>query len=223
MSVRQESRRAKDPSSRKSFKDRAEWLNGRTAGIGASEAAAIVGLSPWETATELWELKTGLRSAKDISSDESVSQGVRLEPVLRDLFSATHSDFKVEYHQFDILFQPDRPWLFATLDGELTDGDGRKGILEIKTATPNGKAGWAVWSNRIPDHYLCQIYHQLLATGFEFAILYAALFGNDGITIREYLIEREEVGADLEWLLDKETEFWQSVTEKSVPAMSINF
>ena len=209
---------------RKELKSRSAWLKARQSGIGASEAAAVVGLSPWLTATELWELKTGIKEDKDKSDDEFISQGVRLEPVLRDLFGATHPDYTIEYHPYGILYQSDRPWLFATLDGELTDKDGRKGILEIKTATPNGKAGWAKWDNQIPQQYFVQIVHQLLATKYDYAILYAALFNQEGnIFIREYSLEAEDAEMDMEWLLGRETEFWQSVESKSVPAMSIAF
>ena len=45
------------------FKDREAWLKGREKynGIGASEAAAIVGATSWMTATELWQIKNLLQ------------------------------------------------------------------------------------------------------------------------------------------------------------------
>ena len=53
----------------KHFQNREEWLKGRDdfKGIGASEASAIVGVSNWITATELWESKMGIRKLKDMS------------------------------------------------------------------------------------------------------------------------------------------------------------
>lgn len=208
---------------RNSYSSRDEWLIARHKGIGASEAAAIVGMSPWTTTTELWELKTGKRHEQD-KSDEFISQGVRLEPAMREVFKAVHPEYEVEYHQFDILFQSDRPWLFATLDGEITDGLGLKGVLEIKTATPNGKAGWAKWDSHIPDNYYCQLMHQLWATGFDYAILYAALFGQEGnVFIREYQIFAKDITEDMNWLLEKEESFWASVESKSAPPLLITF
>lgn len=193
------------------FEDRDSWLAGRQNGLGASDAAAVVGFSPWATPVELWKLKLGMTDPKDLSGNDAVSQGVMMESILRDFFIATHSEYTIEHHPYDILFQPERPWLFATLDGELTDENGRKGILEIKTATPKGKNGWAEWSDgHMPQHYMCQVCHQLLATGYDFVMLYAALFSLDGsITIKPpYEIERSEHEEDLKWLLEKEERFW---------------
>lgn len=208
---------------RRTFATREEWLAGRQIGIGASEAAAACGLSPWMTPIELWRLKTGRKEAIDLSENAAVQQGVRMEPAIREFFKAMHPEFCVAYNQFDILFQTERPWMFATLDGEITDADGRRGILEIKTATPSGKAGWSKWSDgKLPQNYFAQTLHQLWATGYDFVYLFAALYSMNGdITLREYEIWRDDVKDDLTWLLDKETEFWRHVTDGTIPAMPL--
>ena len=173
------------------FENREDWLEGRMQGIGASEAAAVVGVSPWMTPMELWRLKVGAAQAKDLSGSAAVSRGVRMEPVLRDLYAAMHPHYTVDYHAYDILCQEERPWLVAALDGAVTDDQGRRGILEIKTSTPNGKLGWAKWDGQIPLHYWCQIQHQMLATGWDFVDLLASLENMDGdLSIRTYRFER---------------------------------
>ena len=209
---------------RQKFKNREEWLEGRNRqGIGASEAAAAVGMSPWQSPIELWKLKSGLAQPKDLSDNPAVIQGNRMEPAIRDFFMAIHTEYSLEYHPYDLLFQKERPWLFATLDGELTDQDGRRGILEIKTATPNGKAGWDKWANgNLPQNYYIQTLHQMLATGFDFVRLYAALYSINGdITMREYEIERDDAQEDMEWLLEQEAEFWGKVQNGVMPAMPL--
>ena len=121
---------------RLTFPDRAQWLVGRCRGIGGSEAAAAIGRSPWKTALTLWKEKTGAQAAPDLSGNEAVELGRRMEPAIRDFFMAQYPGYELYYGAYDILYQSDRPWLFATLDGELTETDtGRKGILEIKTST----------------------------------------------------------------------------------------
>lgn len=192
-------------------------------GIGGSEAAAACSRSPWLTTVQLWRIKCGAEEPKDISNDAAVQQGVRMEPALREFFKALHPEYAVEHHTFDILFQTDRPFLFATLDGELLDEQGRRGVIEIKTATPNGKIGWETWRDgAIPMHYYIQVLHQLLATEYDFAILFAALYSLNGdITLRQYEIERADVAQDLTWLLDKETEFWRCVEGKRLPPMPL--
>lgn len=47
-------------------KDRAGWLEARKDGLGASDAAALLGLSPWKTNVQLWEEKCGLVIPEDI-------------------------------------------------------------------------------------------------------------------------------------------------------------
>ena len=52
---------------------REEWLRVRKQGIGASDAAAAVGLNPYQSPLELWMVKTG-RDAnlpKDDPNDEA--------------------------------------------------------------------------------------------------------------------------------------------------------
>lgn len=208
---------------RRTFSTREAWLTGRMQGIGGSEAAAACGMSPWMTPVQLWRLKRGADEAKDLSDNAAVRQGVRMEPALREFFRALHPEYAVEHHPFDILYQPERPFLFATLDGELADDRGRHGVLEIKTATPNGKAGWEAWRDgAMPMHYFVQVLHQLLATEYDFAVLLAALYSLNGdITLRQYEIERADVEQDLIWLLAKETEFWRHVGDGSLPPMPL--
>ena len=204
---------------RLAMNSRAVWLEAREAqGLGGSEAAAIVGLSPWMSATELWQIKTGIKSRKNFSN-EAIEKGIAFEPVLRELFKAKHPEYDIEYHQFDLLYQSERPWLFATLDGEIRDNERqRQGILEIKTASPQNKAAWAKWDNATPLSYRAQITHQLLATGYDFATLFAYLFNFEGdMTIREYNFERERMVDDMDWLLEKETAFWHKVQTRQQP------
>lgn len=207
-----------------SFPDRENWLEGRRRGIGGSDAAAVTGFSKWKTTTVLWEEKCNLREVKDISGDEAVQRGVRMEDAIRSFFCASHPELAVEHHAYDILYQSERPWLYATLDGEAADADGRKGILEIKTASPNGKAGWAEWDGAVPQGYYVQILHQLLASGYTFAYLQAALYGRNGdVTLREYSFDRKDCEADLVWLLEKELTFWNCVQQGIRPGVPIRF
>lgn len=207
---------------RKKPKDRVQWLELRNKGIGSSDAAAITGASSWKTANELWLEKTGQKQAGDLSDNEFVRKGVRLEPAIREVYKAMHPNRKVTYHQFDLLYLPEHPYIFATLDGETKDNSGRMGCLEIKTSTPVSRAEWDKWDERIPDGYFHQCLHEMLATGYEFVDLFAFLFKQDGDFIaREYHFERSDHEGDLAWLLEKEEAFWQSVQNKTLPPMTL--
>lgn len=200
------------------YNDRENWLAGREKSIGASEAAAAIGMSPFESPYELWARKTGRVPAKDLSGNSAVEYGNRIEPIARAMFQAEHPEMKVEYHQFDILFQKERPWITATLDGELTDENGRKGILEIKTSSVGKKTQWDAWRDAIPTHYMCQVCHQLYATGWDFVVLYAKLKKLNGDSeLREYRIERSEHEEDIRWLVSEIDKFWKLVESGTPP------
>lgn len=197
------------------------WVKAReNRGIGGSEAAAIVGESPWMTSRELWEIKCGLKERENLSDNPLMEQGRRMEGALRELYKAYHPNYTVKYHQYDLLYQSERPWLFATLDGEVTDENGRHGILECKTSTPQSKAGWEEWNLQIPRQYHIQILHQMLATGWEFVDLVACLINKEGdFVVRTYRFERLDCQESLEWLREKELSFWSAVQQKIIPPM----
>ena len=208
------------------FETREEWLQGRAqiCGIGGSEAGAAVGLSQWTSPVELWEYKVGMKTPKDLSDNAAVQQGIKMEPAIRAFYTAAHPEYELEYYPHDILYQAERPWLFATLDGELIErSTGRRGIFEAKDATPNGKAGWEKWSNgMLPSGYFCQLLHQMLATGYEFARLCAFLHSLNGdITIRQYEVERCDVADSMDWLLAGETDFMRCVRTRKMPMVQL--
>lgn len=202
------------------FESRESWLAGRNRqGIGASEAAAVIGVSPWVTTLDLWRQKTGRTVAKDISGNPAVQRGNTMESVLRVFYMGLHPEYELEYHPYDLLYQRERPWLFATLDGELLEREtGRRGILEIKTGSLSSQK-WSEWKDgNVPAGYFTQTIHQLLATGYDFVRVFGCLYARSGdMTIVEREIEREDHEEDIQWLLQEETRFWRYVRDGVVP------
>lgn len=202
---------------------REEWLKARKKqGIGGSEAGCVLGVNKYKSNVELWFEKTGQREPEDISDKPAVKFGKFAEPLLRELFRQDYPEYKVDYHEFWMYVSDKYPFIFATLDGELTDEDGRRGILEIKTTTIQNKLQWNEWEDRIPDSYYAQILHQLAATGWDFAILKAYIrYYKDGelrVSIRHFRIDRKDVEGDILYLIDREAEFWNKVIHKIMPA-----
>lgn len=197
---------------------RDEWLSCRDRHIGASEAGAILGYG-FMSKMDLWKLKTGRAKPKDLSSNSAVAYGNRAEDALRQLFMAKHPEYELEYLPFDFVYQAFRPWLRATLDGELIIPEtGERGILEIKTTLCMSKADWAKWNGRVPDGYLAQLAHQFLATGYSFAWLFAELTGADGnASLRSYYFTKENMADNMAFVLSEEEKFWRDVTEDRIP------
>lgn len=197
------------------LKSREEWLNARRNHIGGSDASACVGMNPYKDNVQLWEEKTGLALPDDISDRDYVRYGTQAEEHLRALFSMDFPEYQVSYYENNMFLNTDYPWMHASLDGELTDREGRRGILEIKTTNILQSMQKETWKERIPDNYFCQILHYLAVTGYEFAVLKAQLksrwSGEVRITTRHYRIERKEVEEDIRYLIEAEKRFWDCV------------
>ena len=201
-----------------------DWIKARQSqGIGGSEAGAVLGLNKYVTNVDLWQQKTGRKAAPDLSDNAAVQFGKFAEPHLRELFKQDYPEYIVDYHEFDIYVNDEYPFIFATLDGELTAPDGSRGILEIKTTTIQNRRTWDEWENRLPDSYFVQILHQLAATGWDFAILKAYIrYHVDGevrVTIRHYRIDRKDVVNDIGFLIQQENLFWQQVQNDEQPPL----
>ncbi len=208
---------------------RAKWLERRRYGIGASDAAAVIGASPYKTNVQLWEEKTTRRVPDDISGKPYVQYGTKAEEHLRALFELDFPDYQVDYDQYGMISNcKDVPFAFATLDGKLTERlTGRTGVLEIKTTEIMSSVQYRQWKTGVPQHYYIQIVHQLLATGYDFACLKAQLkFSFDGDIwerTNHYWFERKELESDIKYLKQQEIKFWNAVQKDCRPNLILPY
>lgn len=206
---------------RKIFGSKEEWLKHRTR-IGGSEASAIIGLNPFMTNIDLWNIKTGQVVPQDISEKPYVLYGTKAEEHLRALFALDFPQYEVEYFGDNMILNDDYPFAAASLDGELTEKEtGRKGILEIKTTNILQSMQKEKWKDRLPDNYFVQVLHYLLVTEYEFVVLVAQLKSEFNGEIykqtKHYKIERADVEDDIQYLAAEEKKFWKLVQEKKKP------
>lgn len=202
------------------FSSEAEWLQHRDR-IGGSECSAIIGMNPYMTNIELWQIKTGRIQPEDISDKPYVRYGHQAEPLLRELFKLDFPEYRVEYYPNNMILNEEMPWAHASLDGELVDPDGRRGILEIKTTNILQSMQREKWNDGIPNNYYCQILHYLMVTGYTFVILKAQLKsewqGEIRISTKHYKIERKDVEDDINYLRRMERDFWDCVQRDRRP------
>lgn len=202
-----------------------EWLANRQKGIGGSEISAIVGLNPYMTNLDLWELKTGRQQAEDISDKPYVKFGTEAEEHLRALFALDFPQYEVLYEENNSFINDKYPWGQASLDGWLIEKEtGRKGILEIKTTNILQSMQKEKWKDRIPNNYYCQVLFYMAMLEADFAILKARLksefAGNIYAQIRHYTIERADVEEDIEMLMAAGEKFWnENVLANKRPAL----
>ena len=189
---------------------REEWLKIRQTGIGSSDAAAAVGLNPYQSQLFLWMDKTGKGDLlPQIDPDDDthpVYCGNVLEPIV-----ATHYSKKTgnKVRRVNAVLQhPDYPWMLANIDREII-GNPEVQILECKTA---GIYGQKLWQNGVPEYVQLQVMHQLAVTGKQAADVAVLIAGQE---LRIYRIQRDEVL--IEQLIKLEQQFWHWVQNNNPP------
>ncbi len=91
---------------------RTAWLAERRTGIGGSDIAAILGVSPYRTAVDVWMDKTG--RATKIEENEAMYWGTTLEDIVAREYSKRNS-IKVERIN-RVVRKPGAEWMLANLD-----------------------------------------------------------------------------------------------------------
>ena len=110
---------------------REDWLSFRRKGIGGSDAAAIMGMSPFSTKRDLYYDKLGIQPVVDEEEDNWVAKevGHRLEDLVAEIFSR-NTGLKV-YPVRKMFRHPLHPFMLADVDFFIDFPDGTKGILWI--------------------------------------------------------------------------------------------
>lgn len=205
------------------FADRADWLQARTR-IGGSECAALIGMNPWMTNVDLYRRKKGIEKRQEIGDLAAVEYGKKAEEHIRAIFELDHPSLAVGYEPENIWTNDKYPFAHASLDGWMTDEDGRLGVLEIKTVNVTAAATKKKWDGRIPDNYFCQLVWYMAVTEADFAILKALQrygFGEDDVfqVMKEYRIDRSDVQDDIDYLMKAGADFWEDLQAGREPAL----
>lgn len=197
--------------------DRSEWLAERRRGIGASDVAGILGLSPWASPYSVWASK--VFEQDDDRDTLAMSFGRRAEAMIAPWFHEL-TGLYVGGEQGSWCPGPDALWQRCTIDGLVfetyeTDPDGNRdplGALEIKTTS----ATHAEWeTDGIPVHYQCQAQWTMHVTGLDhlwFAVLHLA-FGRP--ELRVYELARDQ--ADIDLIVKAVDAFWHDHVVPGVP------
>ena len=202
---------------------REEWLKHRMQGIGGSEISAVVGLNPYMSNVDLWELKTGAVEPEDISDKPYIKYGTQAEPLLRELFKLDFPQYEVFYEENNSFRNSRYPWALASLDGWIRDENGRVGVWECKTTNILQSMQKEKWNHQIPSNYYCQVLFYMAVIEADFAVLKAQMKtefnGIPYLQTRHYFIERADVQEDMDYLMGKGAEFWESVKNKEKPGL----
>ena len=181
-----------------------EQLEERKKYIGASEAAAVLGLSRYDTPLGIWAVKTGQLAP---SEEETLPMwvGTESEAMVAKRFMLETG--KKVRRVNDTLYHKKYPFLACHLDRKV---EGEGAILECKTANA---FKYREWEDDIPTEYIVQVYHELACSGYKKAYI-ACLIGNAKFVVKE-IFRDEKVINDM---IKKEVSFWNDfVIPKILP------
>ena len=193
---------------------RDDWLNYRRRGIGGSDVAAILGVSPFRTSRDIYYDKLGIVA---LEPDESNWVQLEVGHLLEDLVAKIFQK-KTGYRVFQIkkMFHcPDYPFMLADVDYFVELPDGTIALLECKTTNYNAKDNW--WMNgkeSVPVYYDLQGRHYMAVTDID-RVFFCCLYGNteDESIIREI---RRDKDYEAE-LIFYEQQFWIGNVQAEVP------
>lgn len=178
-----------------------DWRAWRAGGLGASEVACVLGISPFGSPWSVFALKTGITPDDEIDS-RAFRIGHLLEDDAAELFHE-ETELHVVGEQTWCTHQTE-PWLRATPDGLVAESAESSiadalGVFEVKTSRDSAKQ----WEESIPNHYQAQVQAQLAVTGMPRAWLGV---WHPFYDFRVYTLERNE--ADIALIVDRCRTFW---------------
>lgn len=169
-------------------------------GIGSSDIAAILGISPWKTAFQVYQEKLGLNEA--IKNSYVMERGTRYEPKARALFELkigrSFSAALVEMKEY--------PFMLASLDGR---DEEQKELVEFKYV---GKDKGSI----VPDYYMCQIQQALMISNFKSCHYQPYDIVDKEVVLHQTIL----VASDIEQqkvILKAGINFWTNHVMKKVP------
>ena len=188
--------------------DLEKWLEFRRKHVTASDAAAIMGVSPFATPLAIWMEKTGRKQSKDQEDRAHLDWGNRLERVACEWVS---DECGVQVGPSDEIFVSERhDWLSCTPDGFFGPGhEGPiEGYLEVKCPSAWSKDQW---QHGMPEHYMIQCQLGMEITGLKHGIMAAV------IQPRLYWGRIEHDERIVARILDACYVFWTEHVQKDIP------
>lgn len=184
----------------------------RKLGLGASDIAEMIGISPYQGASpvRLWAEKRGLLD--DSEEDESLEMrlGHALEgPLVRIYQEESGYQAKLSGEYVESVVHPEYPWARCNLDGRVID---QNYGLEVKHVGIGMSSDWDLLADDgIPHYVRCQCAWQCLVASLDQVHTIGLVAGR----FRVFYVDRD---LELEGVLFNEArQFWQNVVDGVQP------
>jgi len=172
------------------------WLTWRKSGVGASEIAAVLGISPFKTAHGLWQEKTG--AVEGFKGNAATQRGSDLEEVACEAYGDVKGNTKVNTAN-TCLTHDSYTFIKASLDGWIDD----ETIIEIKC--PLAK-NYEAMKEEVPAYYIAQMQQQMLVSGARRCVFW--VFDPE---LGGYATMVEADSEYFEIIIKAATDFWHKV------------
>jgi putative phage-type endonuclease len=191
-------------------------LESRKSGIGGSDVAAILGVSRYKTAGEIWLEKTNSEKVVPVEN-EFIYWGNRLEKVIAEEYQK-RSGFTLK-EPSETFKDKVYPFLIANPDRLIVGKSERgRGILECKTCSAYKNSEWGEeGSDQMPTEYLLQIAHYRYVLDVDFVDL-AVLIGGNRYQCYTY-VKNEKLENKMR---EKLCNFWKEHVVKNIPPEPAN-
>lgn len=138
--------------------NREQFLLDRKKGIGGSDVASILGVSPFRTALEVYQDKTSPELALD-EPTEDMQRGVRVEKYILQEY-AERSEVQLNTN-IPTIVDKEYPFMRANIDAMVI---GQNIVIEAKST----KAPISSWEGGIPEYYKAQVAYYAMLTDAEY-------------------------------------------------------
>lgn len=184
-----------------------EWLAIRHKYIGGSEAAAVLGMSPYKSAYTLWAEKTD--KIEEFKGNLTTKVGSYLEDLVAHLFEE-ETGKKVQRKNATMVNDL-YPFACANIDRKVV---GENALLEIKTTTSLPNIKKLRNSAEFPEMYYAQVVHYMAVGEYDKAYLAVLINCRE---LKVYELERDQ--AEIDALMSAEKEFWTHIDNNTPPAI----
>ncbi len=182
--------------------NREQFLLDRKKGIGGSDVASILGVSPFRTALEVYHDKTSPELLLE-EMNEDMQRGVRVEKYILQEY-AERSEVQLATN-IPTIVDKQYPFMRANIDAMVV---GQNVVIEAKST----KAPISSWEGGIPEYYKAQVAYYAMLTDAEYVEV-PVLFSGWKYACFTYWRDEEYEAHIKEAVIN----FWQEHVVKGIP------
>ena len=184
------------------------WHEARRTFLGASDAPAVLGISPWATPLDVWASK--LNIGRQFAGNLATDMGHALEEMIAQTWLKQAPKHTIMQNPAVTVRHPDHPNIAASVDrvaSRIDMGGATDELVECKYVGPTTAHQWR---NGTPVYVQAQCQVQMAVTGAQ-RVHVAALIVDYGPQFFTQVIERDD--AVIAEIIDRLNAFWRDHVE----------